>query len=419
LNGIHDTPADENPVPEERGVVNRTIPVDPSMLPKYTEPLTEDNRDALEGIMGIDSRPAIENTTSDNSSVHTIPVNRSEKPLVENITKSKEENILTNKVLSENENNNKDFNETIVEPAVQKTYESKESQVLVNKPTVNPDDRKESKILVNKQQAALENLNKLKNMTIKNITKQEKENKNMKLKSTASLHIPAVNNATESTEHRHPIEQGEIMKKSILCFGDSLTKGFYNNGDSYRPYSIKLKELLEDNDKNTDYQIDTEAVNGECTFSGMKKRLPVLLNETFPLDLVIILGGTNDLLLHDCNKDLDLYQELKDLHEMCHKRGIKTAMVTIPEMVVSKDGTGKMNKKDFNEAWGTVNQKLRVYAYSNKHPKMVILVDLADEFSRQNLKDDPAEFWDDNIHPNAKGYDKIGEIIYNDIKGNF
>ena len=30
----------------------------------------------------------------------------------------------------------------------------------------------------------------------------------------------------------------------ILCFGDSLTAGYYNNGDDFHPYSILLSNLL-------------------------------------------------------------------------------------------------------------------------------------------------------------------------------
>ena len=32
--------------------------------------------------------------------------------------------------------------------------------------------------------------------------------------------------------------------KNILCFGDSLTAGYYNEGEKFHPYSLKLEELL-------------------------------------------------------------------------------------------------------------------------------------------------------------------------------
>ena len=315
LHGIHDQPESQEPVPEERGGENRTIPIDPSMIPEqFTEPLTEDNKDARVGVLGIDTSPAVENGT--NVTAHLIS-NKLNDPLVKN--------------------------------------------------------------------------------TPKNITKTEPKLQKAKL------------NETQNSN------RSEIVETTILCFGDSLTRGYYAKGDKYHPYSIKLKELLEENDKNTEYEIITEGVNGECAFKEMKTRLPVVLNETYPVDFAIILGGTNDLLTQDCVKDLDLFQEIKDLHEMCHKRGIKTGVVTIPQIFINS--TDKMSRKDMSDVWGTVNQKLRVWSYSSNHPKMTILIDLADEFTRQNIKDDFSEYWDDDIHPSPKGYDRIGKIVFDNING--
>ena len=318
LHGIHDQPEPEQPVSEERGGENRTIPIDPSMIPEqFTEPLTEDNKDARVGILGMDTSPAVENGT--NITAHLVPNKLNDAP-------------------------------------------------VKNAP--------------------------------KNLTKTETKLQKAKL---------------NETQNSNRSEIVETMKKTILCFGDSLTRGYYAKGDKYHPYSIRLKELLEENDKNTEYEIFTEGVNGECAFKEMKTRLPVVLNETYPVDFAIILGGTNDLLTQDCVKDLDLFQEIKDLHEMCHKRGIKTGVVTIPQIFINS--TDKMSRKDMSDVWGTVNQKLRVWSYSNNHPKMTILIDLADEFTRQNIKDDFSEYWDDDIHPSPKGYDRIGKIVFDNING--
>ena len=76
-----------------------------------------------------------------------------------------------------------------------------------------------------------------------------------------------------------------------------------------------------------------------------------------------------------------------------------------------------MSRKDMSDVWGTVNQKLRVCSYSNNHPKMAILIDLADEFTHQNIKDSFSEYWDADIHPSPKGYDSIGKIIFDNING--
>ena len=87
--------------------------------------------------------------------------------------------------------------------------------------------------------------------------------------------------------------------------------------------TIQLKELLEENDKYNEYDILTEGVNGEYAFKEMKIRLPVVLNDTYPVDFAIILGGTNDFLTQDCVKDLDLFHEIKILMKCVTKGGLK------------------------------------------------------------------------------------------------
>ena len=125
----------------------------------------------------------------------------------------------------------------------------------------------------------------------------------------------------------------------ILAFGDSLTKGYYNYGMKYHPYSTTLAKLLQSQGSVevrikeglyllTKQKIETAGVNGEVT-SRMLERLPEeLLDKHF--DVVIILGGTNDL---GWVTQETIAKIIKKLHEMAHKAGSKSLMVTIPSAV--------------------------------------------------------------------------------------
>ena len=85
-------------------------------------------------------------------------------------------------------------------------------------------------------------------------------------------------------------------KLKILCFGDSLTKGYCQMGFAYYPYGDMLKILIfnelngEDKKKFDElFEIRSSGVNGEKT-NEMIDRLPMEMNSMHP-DFVIILAG--------------------------------------------------------------------------------------------------------------------------------
>lgn len=92
------------------------------------------------------------------------------------------------------------------------------------------------------------------------------------------------------------------MKKRILCFGDSNTWGYMVSGGRFDEdvrWPMKLQELLGD-----DFRIVEEGFNGRtCVFDdpiegGFKSGLdylPACVMSHSPLDLVIIMLGTNDM----------------------------------------------------------------------------------------------------------------------------
>ncbi len=89
--------------------------------------------------------------------------------------------------------------------------------------------------------------------------------------------------------------------KEILCFGDSNTYGLVPATCNRYPFDVRWTGLLS-NKLGSEYNVVEEGLCGRTTIFDDKDRpyrngstlLPVLLESHMPLDLVIIMLGTND-----------------------------------------------------------------------------------------------------------------------------
>lgn len=81
---------------------------------------------------------------------------------------------------------------------------------------------------------------------------------------------------------------------SILCFGDSLTAGWYKYGLEYHPYAKKLHECLQAALPTTDIMIEVDGVPGDLVTSPPGSFLSRIQGRcaTKKYDWVIVLGGT-------------------------------------------------------------------------------------------------------------------------------
>jgi hypothetical protein len=98
----------------------------------------------------------------------------------------------------------------------------------------------------------------------------------------------------------------------ILCFGDSLTSGYYGMGTGCRPYSITFEEKLSSAFPDRDVKVTENGMPGDVvSFKAFNQRLdeecmcrssvpivslsltsPPVRRTAVPYDWVIILGGT-------------------------------------------------------------------------------------------------------------------------------
>ena len=205
---------------------------------------------------------------------------------------------------------------------------------------------------------------------------------------------------------------------NVLCFGDSLTSGFYNHGKGKHPYSIKLNELLNPQGSHH-YNVETRGVVGEMVHGSMTKRLPKILDEDTHFDWVLILGGTNDVAhVKNFGDDQDftrqligvwspkIVKDIEKLHEIARSYGSRTVLMTIPETAYEL----------WSEFRSIRNMRLSVNAALRKYATEVrdttVLCDLAYKLPRSTLSQEMQKlYWNDHIHLNPFGYDKMAEII--------
>lgn len=208
----------------------------------------------------------------------------------------------------------------------------------------------------------------------------------------------------------------------ILAFGDSLTTGNIGgelNEALDKPYTIRLSKLLKENHPNIAFDVNNRGIYGELVCGEMTERLPKVLKKNGPYDLVIILGGTNDII--EAKKGLEdtLFEGIKRLHESVIAQGAKCIALTIPETDVYFKDLGKSGlswvKEEGENIRLMVNDKLRRSV--NECDNKIILCDLAKKFPQQSLSSEDLEkFWSDGLHFTEEGYNKMAQIIYEHTK---
>lgn len=158
----------------------------------------------------------------------------------------------------------------------------------------------------------------------------------------------------------------------------------------------------------------------EMAHGSMARRLPQVLGNSSRFDWVIILGGTNDV-AHVKNFGDDdsfmnqlinvwkprIVRDIEVLHEIAHKYGARTVLLTIPE-------TAYEAWPNYKTLWvmrKRLNEDLRDYA--RRSQGNVVLCDLATQLPRHSLSPEAqAILWNDHLHLTPYGYDKMAEIVY-------
>ncbi|KAJ5149236.1 hypothetical protein N7448_000814 [Penicillium atrosanguineum] len=190
-----------------------------------------------------------------------------------------------------------------------------------------------------------------------------------------------------------------MEKLSILCFGDSLTSGYYRYGLEYHSYAIKLTDILEAEFPNTKIHLEVDGLPGDMVIDPMGDFLPRIRDKCAKTkyDWVIFLGGTNDL--GNGNSANMIYSALEDCWDVALSSGAKILAMTVPECAVKSDSLD-MNRDALNSRiLERESEQFRVVDLHSKIPY---------HSATENFQ---MEMFDDGLHLTAKGYDLMGIVV--------
>jgi lysophospholipase L1-like esterase len=166
---------------------------------------------------------------------------------------------------------------------------------------------------------------------------------------------------------------------TILCVGDSLTNGYgVPEGESYPDH---LKRL-------TGMHIIKSGINGETSSEGLQ-RLPNLLQKYRPKLTILCYGGNDILQKHSISQ---LKQNLKKMISLCRAEGSDVLLISVPDITL----------------FGL--EPLSLYEELSEETGTPLL-----SGTLSAILEDPT-LKSDQIHPNAEGYRKIAEDLYEKIK---
>ena len=202
----------------------------------------------------------------------------------------------------------------------------------------------------------------------------------------------------------------------ILCFGDSLTAGYYNNGDDFHPYSILLSNLLGNVEVDhiglsgiTVEEMVEQIDNSNCVdcvdrvWNGLRVQL-----KQKKYDLCIILAGTNDI---DDGDEVSITENIFKLHKIANDEGCNTIALTIPPMKI-ENIIPRITKVRTEVNNNLKNDPARVFNALEPHNTYDV-IDIDTELF--TTSSDKMELYSDGIHLTPDGYDMIAKIIFTHI----
>ena len=102
----------------------------------------------------------------------------------------------------------------------------------------------------------------------------------------------------------------------------------------------------------------------------------------------------------------ELSDNIISIHEIAQSHGIKTVVVTIPEVYCKFDGCQDM--RDMREI---VNEELR--AYANENRAKTLLCDIAGTLARRKIDHKLAgQFFEGGLHLRPRGYETMARLLF-------
>jgi len=204
----------------------------------------------------------------------------------------------------------------------------------------------------------------------------------------------------------------------LLCYGDSLTIGFFDNGQSFEPYGRTLARTLSNLGMSSEVQVCglsgltaqemlTKAHKGViCGAAGCQgKGLRRILSDEERFDAVLIMAGTNDL---GCGYSAEaVFEYVRSLHGICHANNIPTIALAPP------------SAKKAPLTWEQERQKLSslLMEWASASPWVVWAADANEIVPNNGSGRTRVAFRDpDGLHLSAAGSQQLGKVLAHSIK---
>ncbi|ERS96156.1 GDSL-like lipase/acylhydrolase [Sporothrix schenckii 1099-18] len=199
----------------------------------------------------------------------------------------------------------------------------------------------------------------------------------------------------------------------ILCFGDSLTAGYTQDGLQYHPYLHMVRRKLQEAFPGLQVDIEADGLDGGLTQHFSSRLRTVYRERGTPqdsiFDWVIVLGGTNDLAIN--SRPETIFEHLERTWSFAKLRKTKVLALTVPEVAIQRRPGGPVNR--INKRRDELNSLILGYTSSNFHA-----FDFKKAFSYEDMSaDERRRYWDDAVHFSPDGYDRMGELVAESLIG--
>ena len=179
----------------------------------------------------------------------------------------------------------------------------------------------------------------------------------------------------------------------ILCLGDSLTSGWYSQGEEFEPYSKHVQTARKGD---TVLQMGYPGADAPAL-----KRVLETSTEYISCDVVVVLIGTNDI-IRQCRKgdeesSVRVFSNIHQLYRILLDKHIKIIPVTVPPLVGEDPTDGLTIARNF------VNSAIRTFA---KDQELQLV-----EFHDAIREVDSSTHFDDECHMSPLGYQLLAKLV--------
>lgn len=193
---------------------------------------------------------------------------------------------------------------------------------------------------------------------------------------------------------------------SIVCFGDSITDGRGTTDDKQNRWTDILSNRLQQTPETKNLAVLNQGIGGTCiTSSGVERFSRDVLNQT-KVKYLVILYGVNDIIYANQSSKA-IINTYKSMIEKAHKQGITVYGGTI---LPFKNANG----------WSTQKEQIRkdvnnwIKTATPEEGGFDGFIDFATPMADPENEDalnKSLNFENDGLHPNAKGYEVMGNAI--------